>query len=189
MLPGCVGKQENRSRGAGAQAARNHGITDAVVGETWQARDLGQPSVDGAQDHEVLHKVGAIDIGDLDPTVPVQIANTGRGEPAVALADKAGRGAQSIGAIDSEARPEGKVSLDHDDLGAAVTVDVGEPRLDILEHPGVRQCQAQRAAAVRLQNKCSPFNRITQNGMVVPVRGIGQPCCNDAFGTGRSGEC
>ena len=119
--PFQVGGDHLRAVAAIADAAADHCVADAVVGQARCSRHLGQPAGGKGPDPQDAREMRRLDIGDVEPAVAGQVGDADRREPAEPRADirRAGKGrkATAIDLPDRQRGAPGLHALDGDDLG------------------------------------------------------------------------
>ncbi len=113
----------------------------------------------------------AINIGDLDPTVAIQISRNQRRQPPKTRPDIGRRRDHTVGTINRQPRAPFRVALNGDDLHHTVPIDIKQPWRRIFKDRTLWQRQPPHRACLTLQNKRTPFNRIAQCAMRIALGG------------------
>ncbi len=118
--------------------------------------------------------------------VAVEVADAGGIEPAMRAAERRRLGDDLVFAFaQADHRQAGAAlerGLHHDDLVVAVAVEIGEPRLEILEHGIVFEPHGLAFAVARFDHQGAGCDLVAENAVVVTRGRLGEPGAGDVAG-------
>ena len=154
-----------------------------VIGGVGQLGGLAQVAAAPAPQFERADHMRLAHQRDVGFAVAVEIGDAGGIEPAMRRAERRRLGDDLVLAVAlGDHRQAGaalEIGFHHDDLVVAVAVEIGEPRLEILEHGVVLEPDGLAFAVARFDHQAAGLDLVAENAVVVARGRLGQPGAGD----------